>query len=64
MPETPDSNFWNPQPVERLAADQGITKPQSLDELTGAAADLWESDEDFERFLKFIDRPGSEASAA
>lgn len=36
-------------PVDELARRQGIEPPKSLDDL--ACPELWESDEDYERFL-------------
>jgi hypothetical protein len=48
-------NFWTPKPTEQLAREQGITEPQPWDQLTGAGADLWESDEDFEQFLHALE---------
>ena len=56
--------FWQPKSVEQLAAEQGIHAPQSIDVLIGAAADLWDSNEDFEQFLSEIERRRHEASAA
>jgi hypothetical protein len=46
-----DENFWKPKPIEDFAKAQRINGPQSLETLTGAAANLWENDEDFDRFL-------------
>jgi hypothetical protein len=51
-----NTDFWSPKSAEQIAAEQGITQPQDLDQLTGAAADLWSSDEDFDEFLASIDR--------
>jgi hypothetical protein len=36
-------------PVDELARRQGVEPPASLDDL--ACPELWESDEDYERFL-------------
>lgn len=36
-------------PVEELARRQGVEPPASLDDL--ACPELWESDEEYERFL-------------
>jgi hypothetical protein len=36
--------------IEQLMAQQGIAGPQDLDALIGSGADLWDSDEEFERF--------------
>jgi hypothetical protein len=64
MHDRPDAEFWKRKTVEELAAEQGITRPQSLDDLIGAAADLWASDEEFERFVASIDRHRREATPA
>jgi hypothetical protein len=56
--------FWTPRGVEQLAADQGITEPQSLDRLIGAAPDLWVDDAEFDRFLSSIDRNRRERKSA
>lgn len=51
--ETVDaSEFWTELPLEQLAAKQGVTPVSSLDDLLGAAASLWASDEEFEEFLE------------
>jgi hypothetical protein len=64
MDKQKEDNFWKPKSIELLAVGQGITGPQSLDKLTGAAADLWENDEEFDRFLTSIDRHRREATSA
>jgi len=46
--------FWAPMTIEQLAAEQGVRLPQDIDALIGQGADLWEDDEDFERFLTGI----------
>ena len=50
----PPGQFWRKRTVDELAAEQGIAVPQSLDEMIGAAADLWDDDEDFDRFVQRI----------
>ena len=50
----PTGQFWRKCTVDELAAEQGIAVPQSLDEMIGAAADLWDDDEDFDRFVEGI----------
>ena len=50
----PPGQFWRKRTVDELAAEQGIAVPQSLDEMIGAAADLWDDDEDFDRFVQGI----------
>ncbi len=47
-------NFWRKRAVDDLAAEQGIAVPQPLDEMIGAAADLWADDEEFDRFVQGI----------
>lgn len=59
-----EDRFWHPKTADELAAEQGVVSPQSLDELTGAAADLWENDEEFEQFLASIDRHPREPAKA
>lgn len=54
MNDKPNNDFWASKSAEQIAAEQGITSPQPLDQLIGAAADLWESDEEFEQFLASI----------
>jgi hypothetical protein len=47
-------DFWRDPTVEELAAEQGLLVPQALDNMVGAAADLWESDEEFVQFVACI----------
>jgi hypothetical protein len=47
-------SFGNPKLIDDLAKAQGIHGAQSVETLTGAAPDLWESDEAFERFMESI----------
>lgn len=49
-------DFWTATSAEHIAAENGFGEPQNLDLLTGAAADLWSSDEEFDAFLASIDR--------
>ena len=53
-PKCSPGGFWQPPTVDELAAEQGITAPQQIDEMIGAAAGLWDDDEDFHRFLQGI----------
>lgn len=53
VPPAPEPT-WRNQSVEELAAQQGIRLPQDKQAMLGAAADLWETDEEFEEFLKGI----------
>jgi hypothetical protein len=64
MNEPPQDNFWKAKTIQELGKQQSIEGPQSLEKLTGAAADLWESDDDFESFLQSIDRHRREAASA
>jgi hypothetical protein len=48
------SAFWAPKTIEQLAAEQGVRLPQNVDALVGQGADLWESDEELERFLSGV----------
>ena len=47
--------------IEELAAEQGVKLPQDLDELLGKGRDLWDDDEDFEQFLKWLNDPKRKA---
>jgi hypothetical protein len=47
-------DFWRELTIEALAAEQGLAVPQALDTMVGAAANLWESDEDFVQFVAAI----------
>ena len=50
----PAGNFWRGRTLDQIAAQQGVSVPQSLDDMIGAAANLWNDDEDFNRFLQGI----------
>ena len=50
----PPGQFWRKRTVDEFAAEQGIAVPQPLDEMIGAAAALWDDDEDFDRFVQGI----------
>ncbi len=50
----PPGAFWRRPTIDELAARQGIAVPQPLDQLIGAAADLWDDDGDFDRFVQGI----------
>lgn len=43
--------FWRERSLDELAAEQRIAVPQALDEMIGAAAELWDDDEDFDLFV-------------
>jgi hypothetical protein len=51
-PPAPADRGWRRKTLEELMAEQGIHGPQDLDSL--AAPDLWEDDEEFERFLSAL----------
>ena len=49
----PAAGFSDRKSIEELAAEQG-TKPTRLEDILGKGADLWEGDEEFEKFLEDI----------
>ena len=51
---TMHEGFWQERTVDELAVDQGIVVPQQLGGLIGAAAELWDDEEDFQLFVKGI----------
>jgi hypothetical protein len=48
------AGFLKEKTIEELAAEQGVTLPQRIEDLIGAGKDLWDSDAEFEEFLKGI----------
>ena len=50
----PAGSFWRERTIDEIAAQQGVSVPQPLDDMIGAAANLWDDDEDFARFLQGI----------
>ena len=50
----PHKDFWRAPTIDAIAAQQGIAVPQPLDQVIGAAADLWEDDGDCDRFVRGI----------
>lgn len=46
--------FWREPTLDDLASEQGMACAQRLEDLVGAAADLWSSDEEFDRFVEDI----------
>ena len=50
----PPKGFWRSRTIDEIAAQQGVGVPQSLDQVIGAAADLWEDDGDCDRFVQGI----------
>jgi len=59
-PVIDDVEFWQEKTAEELAAEQGVKPIQRLEEIWGAGADLWDSEEEFETFLQSIRRPRTE----
>ena len=49
----PATGFLESRSIEALAAEQGV-KPTKLEDILGKGADLWESDQVFERFVEDI----------
>ncbi|MGA3326115.1 MAG: hypothetical protein ABSF45_16720 [Terriglobia bacterium] len=47
------TGFPESRSIEELAAEQGV-KPTKLEDILGKGADLWESDQEFERFVEGI----------
>ena len=47
------TGFSERRSIEELAAEQGV-KPTKLEDILGKGADLWESDQEFERFVEGI----------
>ena len=46
------ADFWEWRSIDELGGEQGIDAPQQFDGMIGAAAGLWDDEEDFERFVK------------
>ncbi|MFZ0960283.1 MAG: hypothetical protein WAO35_05210 [Terriglobia bacterium] len=49
----PATGFSESRSIEALAAEQGV-KPTKLEDILGKGANLWESDQEFERFVEGI----------
>lgn len=45
---------WRERSVEELAAEQGVGPVERFEDVWGRHADLWESDDEFERFVNGI----------
>lgn len=58
--------FWTERSIEDLAAEQGLSQPVPLTRLLGQGADLWDSDQDFRKFVDEIHaaRRGPERDAS
>ena len=63
MDPLPD-DFWQERELDLLASEQRIQPVQDLAPLRAFAADLWETDEEFDRFVASLQPARSEASAA
>lgn len=48
------TGFLRKKTIEELAAEQGVRLDGQLERIWGSGAHLWESDEEFERFLQDI----------
>jgi hypothetical protein len=53
MPER-NGDFWKHKTIEELAKEQGIGPVTDMDKIIGQGKDLWDSDEEFERFVADI----------
>src|SRR5216684_5588491 len=53
-PLPPVADFWRTRSAEELAAEQGVQLPQDVDHLIGQGAECWDSDADFERWMKWL----------
>ena len=42
-------------PVSELAAEQGVILPQDVNKLMGLGVECWDSDEEFDEFLKWLE---------
>ncbi len=48
------SGLWRRKSIRELAAEQGVMLEGQLERIWGSGAHLWESDEEFERFVQEI----------
>jgi hypothetical protein len=53
MPERKGA-FWQHKTAEEIAKEQGKGPITDLDKIIGGGKDLWDSDEEFERFVAGI----------
>jgi hypothetical protein len=53
MPER-NGDFWQHKTAEEIAKEQGKGPVTDLDKIIGQGKDLWDSDEEFERFVADI----------
>jgi len=49
-----------PEKLRALIIEQGVAETANLEHIYGAGEDLWESDEGFEQFLKYIEQSRKE----
>ncbi|SRR6266852_238797 len=50
----PAADFWRMRSVTEFALEQGVQLPQDVDQLIGQGAECWDSDADFERWMKWL----------
>jgi hypothetical protein len=55
-PGRPASPFWRKKELAELVEAQGVRPVARLEDLLGKGAELWDSDENFERFLDDLAR--------
>lgn len=51
---TAPEGFWREHTIDELAVAQEIVVPQQIGNLFGAAADLWDDEDDFRFFVEGI----------
>jgi uncharacterized protein (DUF2384 family) len=56
MPTGEGGSFWRRKTIEELAAEQGVPLIADFKALLGAGKDLWSSDEEFEAWLKDLQK--------
>lgn len=49
-------DFWQEKSIDQLAEEQGVRPVERLEDILGRGADLWDDDEDFEAFLRNVER--------
>lgn len=57
-------DFWQEKSIEQLAEEQGIKPVKRLEDILGRGADLWDDDEDFEAFLRNVERGRQDRESA
>jgi hypothetical protein len=53
-PPIASPDFWKSKTLDELIAEQGVKPLARFEDLFGAGADLWDDDEDFERFMEYL----------